>query len=213
MVAIAFPNLMDRPEKLAAAQGQMSRVTTSQSLYEREMIQRAQNMDEGALAWLYQVYYPKIYNYALVQLGDVAMAEDLASSVMLKVLESIHNYKWRGVPFAAWAFRIARNQIIDLHRRRKRRGEVDLDVAIATNSDYDPQPMAELALERSRIQAALLTLTDDQRQVVVLKFIEGFDNGSIAKILGRSEGAIKSLQHRALLSLRRHLSQDGEALD
>ncbi|HXG36077.1 MAG TPA: sigma-70 family RNA polymerase sigma factor [Dehalococcoidia bacterium] len=201
---------MERPQKLIVAQGQITRASSHQSLFEREMIRRAQNLEEDALSWLYQVYYPKVYNYALVQLGDMHLAEDLASSVMLKILESIGSYKYKGVPFAAWAFRIARNQIIDLHRRRKRRGEVNLDYAVATNSDYDPQPMAERALERSRIQQALQHLTGDQRQVIVLKFIEGFDNGSIARILGRSEGAIKSLQHRALLSLRRHLASGGE---
>lgn len=201
---------MDRPDRMAATQGQLARAANQLSLHEREMVQRAQNLDEGALAWLYQVYYPKIYNYAVIQLSDTHLAEDIASNVMLKVLESLGSYQYRGVPFAAWAFRIARNQIIDLHRRRKRRGEVELDVeiAIASNSDYDPQPMAERAMERSQIQAALQLLTEDQRQVIILKFIDGFDNRSIAKILGRSEGAIKSLQHRALLALRKHIGRE-----
>jgi len=108
-----------------------------------------------------------------MQMGDVQAAEDLASDVMLKMIEKVHTFKFQGMPFGAWVFRIARNRLIDLHRRRKRRGEVDL--------------------------------TPEQRQVIVLKFIEGFDNRSVGRIMGRSEGAIKSLQHRALGALRRIL--------
>jgi RNA polymerase sigma-70 factor (ECF subfamily) len=123
---------------------------------------------------------------------------------MLKMLESIQRYHFKGLPFSAWVFRIARNRLIDLHRRRKRRGEVDLSETIASTL-ASPQSMAERALERGQLQVALKQLTDEQRQVIVLKFIEGFDNRSVGTIMGRSEGAIKSLQHRALGSLRRVL--------
>ncbi|MBI1886068.1 MAG: sigma-70 family RNA polymerase sigma factor [Chloroflexi bacterium] len=192
------------------ANGQAARVSSSQTLHEWEMVQRAQKFDQAALTWLYQLYYPKVYNYAFVHLSNVQLAEDVASDVMLKVLESLPGYRLRGVPFAAWVFRIARNRIIDLHRRRKRRGEVDLDAVTTAAEDDNPQGLAEQALDRNEIQAALVHLTEEQRQVIVLKFIEGFDNGSIARVMGRSEGAVKSLQHRALLSLRRLLTA-GEA--
>ena len=127
---------------------------------------------------------------------------------MLKLLESIKKYRFRGTPFSAWVFRIARNRLIDLHRRRKRRGEVNLSEPLAS-MQIGPQTMAERALERGQLQLALKYLTDEQRQVIVLKFIEGFDNASIARILRRSEGAIKSLQHRALNSLRRVMAGEG----
>ncbi|MGH2405296.1 MAG: RNA polymerase sigma factor [bacterium] len=174
---------------------------------EWDLVRRAQEYDETALEALYQAYYPKIYNYAFLQMGDVQAAEDLASDVMLKMIESIRNYKFRGLPFGAWVFRIARNRLIDLHRRRRRRGEVDLSETL-TSALANPQALAERALERGQLQIAMKHLTDEQRQVIVLKFIEGFDNRSAGKILGRSEGAIKSLQHRALGSLRRLLYQE-----
>jgi RNA polymerase sigma-70 factor (ECF subfamily) len=142
-----------------------------------------------------------------MQMGDVQAAEDLASDVMLKMIESIGSFKFRGLPFGAWVFRIARNRLIDLHRRRRRRGEVDLSETLASTL-ASPHVLAERALERGQIQIALKHLTDEQRQVVVLKFIQGFDNRSVAKILGRSEGAIKSLQHRALGSLRKVMSEE-----
>ena len=176
-------------------------------LAEWEIVRRAQEYQEDALQTLYEVYYPKVYNYAFLQLGDVQAAEDLSSDVMLKMVESIKSYKFKGLPFSAWVFRIARNRLIDLHRRRKRRGEVDLSESIA-GTLASPQVMAERALERGQIQVALKHLTDEQRQVIVLKFIEGFDNRSIGGIMGRSEGAIKSLQHRALGSLRRILYEE-----
>lgn len=176
-------------------------------LAEWELVRRAQQFDENAIHVLYQTYYPKIYNYAFMQMGDVQAAEDLASDVMLKMIEAIGTYKFQGLPFGAWVFRIARNRIIDLHRRRKRRGEVDLSETMST-ALANPQVLAERALERGQIQVALKHLTPEQRQVIVLKFIEGFDNRSVGKIMGRSEGAIKSLQHRALGALRRILQPD-----
>jgi RNA polymerase sigma-70 factor (ECF subfamily) len=175
---------------------------------EWELVRRAQLLDEAALSELYSAYYPRIYNYAFLQLGDVQTAEDLASEVMLKVLEAIKKYQFKGTPFSAWVFRIARNRLIDLHRRRKRRGEINLTEPLAA-MQIGPQTLAERALDRGQLQLALKYLTDEQRQVIVLKFIEGFDNASVARILGRSEGAIKSLQHRALNSLRRIMSGEG----
>jgi RNA polymerase sigma-70 factor (ECF subfamily) len=172
---------------------------------EWELVQRAQRLEEPALAWLYESYYPRIYSYALLQLGDVQQAEDIASEVMLKVLEALPSYRFRGIPFSAWVFRIARNCLIDHHRRRKRRAEVGLDAAAAAPDKHNPQALAEVAFSRDELRRALLYLTEEQRQVIILKFIHGLDNKSVAKILGRSEGAIKSLQHRALQALRRHL--------
>ena len=176
----------------------------SSILAEWKIVRQAQQYDEVALQSLYEKYYPKVYNYAFLQMGDVQAAEDLASDVMLKMLESIQRYHFKGLPFSAWVFRIARNRLIDLHRRRRRRGEVDLSETIASTL-ASPHAMAERALERGQLQVALKHLTDEQRQVIVLKFIEGFDNRSVGTIMGRNEGAIKSLQHRALGSLRRVL--------
>ena len=199
----ALSGLMDKPRGLPA--GTKAASTPSDHLQEWELVQRAQALDDVALGSLYSTYYPKIYNYAFLQLGDIHAAEDLASDVMLKLLESIKKYQFKGTPFSAWVFRIARNRLIDLHRRRKRHGEVNLTEPLAA-MQIGPQTLAERALDRGQLQLALRYLTDEQRQVIVLKFIEGFDNASVARVLGRSEGAIKSLQHRALNSLRRIMS-------
>lgn len=204
MYAKALSGLVDKPRDAPAA-AEAASAPSDHVLREWELVQRAQSFDEGALASLYSSFYPRIYSYAFLHLGDIQTAEDLASEVMLKVLESIKKYQFKGIPFSAWVFRIARNKLIDLSRRRKRRGEVDLAQPLAA-MQIGPQAMAERALDRGQLQLALKHLTEEQRQVIVLKFIEGFDNASVARILGRSEGAIKSLQHRALNSLRRVMS-------
>ena len=206
MYVQALSGLMEKPRDLPARKEEAG-PSDDHILQEWQLVQRAQALDESALSSLYASYYPRVYNYAFLHLGDVQAAEDLASEVMLKLLESIRKYQFRGMPFSAWVFRIARNKLIDLHRRRRRRGEVDLTEPLAS-MQISPQVLAERALDRGQIHLALKYLTDEQRQVIVLKFIEGFDNGSIARILGRSEGAVKSLQHRALHSLRRIMTAE-----
>lgn len=200
---------LDKPRDVTAPEDAVQRDDSDDVLAEWDIVRRAQEYDEPAVEALYQKYYPKIYNYAFMQMGDAQASEDLASDVMLKMIESMHKYTFRGLPFGAWVFRIARNRLIDLHRRRRRRGEVDLSGTLST-ALASPQVLAERALERGQIQVALKHLTDEQRQVIVLKFIQGFDNRSIGQIMGRSEGAIKSLQHRALGALRRLLYQEPE---
>jgi RNA polymerase sigma-70 factor (ECF subfamily) len=190
------------------AAGPVEREETQDLLAEWDIVRRAQHYEEDALRALYEKYYPKIYNYGFLQMGDVHAAEDLAADVMLKMIESVRSYKFQGLPFGAWVFRIARNRLIDLHRKRKRRGEVDLSETLASTL-ASPAALAERAIERGQLQVALKHLTDEQRQVIVMKFIEGFDNRSVGRIMGRSEGAIKSLQHRALAALRRVLYEEG----
>ncbi|MCJ7509971.1 MAG: sigma-70 family RNA polymerase sigma factor [Dehalococcoidia bacterium] len=172
---------------------------------EEELIRRAQEFDQEALGWLYQLFYPKLYNYAYLQLGDVQQAEDLASEVLLRVMESLKDYRFRGLPVSAWVFRIARNYVIDLSRRRQRRPQVSLYEGIP-DTEASPHAAAERAIAQDELRLALTRLTEEQRQVIILKFVEGMDNTSVARVLGRSQGAVKSLQHRALVSLKRLLS-------
>ncbi len=175
---------------------------------EPQLVERAKDMEEDALAALYSIYYPRIYNYAFYQLGDIQAAEDLASDVMLKVLESIDGYRYRGPPFSAWVFRIARNKLIDLYRQRKRNGQLNLWDPPAV-IELAPETLAERALDRGQLQIALKYLTEVQRQVIVLRFIEGFNTATVAHTLGRKESFVKSVQHRALKSLRGILSRNG----
>jgi len=123
------------------------------------------------------------------------------------VLESLKGYRFRGVPLTAWVFRIARNYLIDLHRRRQRRPQVSLYEGIPSTED-SPHAVAERSVAQDELRLALTGLTEEQRQVIILKFVEGMDNASVARVVGRSQGAVKSLQHRALVSLRKILSSE-----
>jgi RNA polymerase sigma-70 factor (ECF subfamily) len=178
-----------------------------------ELVRRAQAYDEDALSRLFDIYYPKVYNYGLIQLRDVQSAEDLASDVMLRMLESIERYQPRGVPFSAWVFRIARNRLVDIRRRSHRRREVGLqDSIITAASGNSPHTAVERAIDFGEVCFALGQLTEAQEQVIVLRFLKDLDVATVARTLGRSESAVKSIQFRALTALRRIMqSQSGLA--
>ncbi|HWO94444.1 MAG TPA: sigma-70 family RNA polymerase sigma factor [Dehalococcoidia bacterium] len=175
---------------------------------EADLIARAQAYDADALSTIYETYYPRLYNYCRLQLGDAHLAEDVTSDVLLQVLEALREYRFRGTPFAAWVFRIARNRLIDHHRRSNRRPQVELSDVLPSQSD-GPPAITERAQEYESVRAAIGHLTEEQRQVIILKFVEDLDNSAIAQVLGRSLGAVKSLQHRALVSLRKVLEREG----
>jgi RNA polymerase sigma-70 factor (ECF subfamily) len=143
--------------------------------------------------------------------ANVQLAEDLASEVFLKVLESIDSFTFRGIPLSAWLFRLARNLLIDYFRTSPRPGvEVPLEEEVVL-TEGGPDAALERKVTRKQLLGALSNLTEDQQEVVVLKFMEGFSN-TVAKIVGKSEGAVKSLQHRALSTLSRiwiEVSPDG----
>jgi len=178
-----------------------------------DLVRRAQSYDEDALSALFDTYYPKVYNYGLIQLRDVQTAEDLASDVMLRVLESISRYQPRGVPFSAWLFRIARNRLVDIRRRSHRRREVGLHDSLTTPAGVrnSPDATVERALDFGQVCSALAQLTQAQEQVIVLRFLKDLDVATVARTLGRSESAVKSIQFRALTALRR-IMQDQNGL-
>lgn len=201
-----------RGEDLSSGQpaspfGEAVAAAPSAAHVEADLILRAQRYDADALSEIYETYYPRVYHYLYIQLSDSHLAEDLASDVLLQVLEAIDRYRFRGTPFAAWVFRIARNRVIDHHRRRSRRSHVELQDGIPSQND-GPQALAERSMEHASVRAAIERLTDEQRQVIVLKFVEELDNASVAQVLGRSLGAVKSLQHRALVAMRKVLERE-----
>ena len=171
---------------------------------ETEVILRAKAYDPDALGTLYERHYQGIYRYVYYRVGDSCLAEDLTADIFMKMLHGIESYSIQGVPFSAWLYRIARNRIIDHMRRQPEKTDVSLEEA-RVESIASGETTLENALQRDELLKAVQVLTDDQRQVILLKFIEDLDNASIAAILGKTEGAVKSLQHRALDTLRHHI--------
>ncbi len=175
-----------------------------QATEERLLLERAGACDEAALGELYDRYAGKIYNYIFYRVGDPDLAEDLTASVFIKVLDALKSSKGWQSSFSGWLYRIAHNAVVDHFRRQEQEKVLPLDEQIVAAFD-DPVAAAERALSAEAIRAALNTLTEEQQQVVIYKFIEGLSNLQVAEIMGKTEGAIKSLQYRALAALRRHL--------
>jgi RNA polymerase sigma-70 factor, ECF subfamily len=168
---------------------------------ERSLVERARAMDTEAWDQLYSEHYGPIRRYASFRLNDPAAADDIAAEVFLEAVRGIQRYKYRGVAFRAWLYRIAHNLTAD-HRRRTSTRQANESPAEPAMFELPSEDFAP-ALERERdLRSAVAMLTDEQQQVVILRFFEGLSLAETAEATGRREGAVKSLQHRALERLR-----------
>ncbi len=182
-------------------------------LEEVRLIHAAQSGDADAFAELYRDSVQPIYRYILFRVHDRQLAEDLTSDVFLRALKGLSRYVDQGRPFVAWLYTIAHARIVDHYRRSDRRPlEQDLDVVqIAARTDMD-RPMLQRQAARE-LRRAIVRLTPDQQQVIILRFIEGKRTETVAEIMGKKPNAIKALQHRALRTLAKHLDEAGFAID
>jgi RNA polymerase sigma-70 factor (ECF subfamily) len=171
---------------------------------EESLVLRAQQHDQEAFAQLYEEYFDKIYRYVTLKIGDEMEAEDVTQQVFLNTLHSISSFKWKGIPFSAWLFRIAHNQVVD-YLRKKKHATVPLDESLPSNNG-NPQQVAERELDIERLLLATKKLTEAQREVISLRFTSGLPIAEAAKVMGKSQGAVKALQHSAILALRKALS-------
>jgi RNA polymerase sigma-70 factor (ECF subfamily) len=176
----------------------------------RKLVERAQAGDRAALEELYLIHFDRIYSYLHMTVGNRHDAEDLTTQTFLKMLESIGRFRWQAAPFSAWLFRIAHNLSMD-HFRARRRWQPEEEVPEPHGSE---EPSAEIEAMHSIGRQSMLELIDklspEQQQVLTLKFVFNFPNADVAKILDKTEGAIKSLQHRALASLQKQVQQPGD---
>ncbi len=174
---------------------------------EQSLVYRAQHQDREAFAQLYEVNFDRIYRYIVIRIGNKSEAEDLTQQVFIKALKSISSFKWQGVPFSAWLYRIAHNQVVDHLRKSKKRVTVPLDESLPSH-ERGPQSTAEHKQDIEQLVAATGKLTAAQREVISLRFAGELPVAQVAKIMGKSEGAVKALQHSAIVSLRKALSQE-----
>lgn len=173
---------------------------------QQELIRRAKECDPSAFASIYEYYYEDIYNYIYHRVTGASVAEDLAAEVFLKALESIDSYTFRGLPLNVWLFRIARNLVADYFRRGPWPVEVPLEEGMLPLEE-GAEDVFEREITQRQLVRALSNLTDDQQDVVILRLVDEFSVADAAQVLGKSEGAIKSLQRRALDSLNRVLEE------
>lgn len=166
--------------------------------------------DREAFGALYSRYVEKIYSYVYYRTGNHHDAEDLTSRVFFRALRHIERYTDRGVPFSAWLYRIAHNLVANWHRDRGRKQVVALEETAVSGSPGDaPEAATETKEEQTLLLETIRQLPAERQQVLILKFVERLSNAEIGAIMNRTEGAIKSLYHRTLLSLRSAFDEDG----
>jgi len=173
----------------------------SQARQESELVSRAKR-DPEAFGELYEKYVEKIYSYIYYRTGNHHDAEDLTARTFYRALSHLYRYQDRGLPFSAWLYRIAHNLVANWHRDRSRRQVIALDEIALTSPRVDPESRLELEDDQRRLLRLIRHESPDRQHLLILKFVERMSNREIAQIMGRSEGAIKSLYHRTLLALR-----------
>ena len=175
------------------------------------LIARAKK-DPDAFGILYERYVGRIYNYIYYRTGDHQDAEDLTARTFHRALRHISRYVDRGAPFSAYLYRIAHNVVANWHRDNSRRQIISLDeLVVGTLRREGPASLTEELEEQNLLLQAVRRLPPERQQLLILKFVEQMRNAEIAEVMGRTEGAIKSLYHRTLVALREEFStsQDG----
>ncbi len=158
--------------------------------------------NEACLSGLYDEYYDRIARYAFVRIGNTADAEDIASEVFLKALDSIDRYQDRGLPMQAWLFKIAHNLVVDYLRNKSKKSTLPLDT-IKIAGETDPAEKAEINLEMERVHTAMQSLTEEQREVVRLRFFGGLSSREVGELLNKNDGAVREMQRAAMEKLRK----------
>jgi len=176
---------------------------------EENYIKKAVGGDSSAFGSLYDHYQPMIYRFVMIKVGTREEAEDITHQVFLSAWQNVKSYKHRGHPFSSWLYQIARNQVIDHYRSKK--NEVSLE-------NVDPEYFAapaiahfdiSMKLEMEKVRKAIQQLKPDYQDVIIMRFIEDVSLKEAAAALGKTEGAVKLIQHRAMKELKRVLGEDG----
>ena len=176
------------------------------NLGKRKIDEREYN--ESTLSSLYEEYYDKIARYAYYRVGNKAEAEDIAGEVFLKALKSLKSYKERGIPMQAWLFRIAHNLVVDYFRKMQKHKTVPID-NVQIESGINPAMVAEEKVELERVKKAMEQLTQEQREVLRLRFFSELTSREAGQLLNKSDGAVREMQRAAIEKLRNLLTTDG----
>jgi len=171
------------------------------------MLVKRAKQDPKEFGAIYERHVQKIYNYVYYRTGNEHDAEDLTARVFIRAMNHIPAYKHRGLPFSAWLYRIAHNLVANWHRDGQRRPTVPLDSHVSADTLQDqPEKVTESNEQTAQLLQAIRTLPEDRQELLILKFVERLTNAEIARIMRRTEGAVKSLYHRTLITLRKDLS-------
>ena len=178
------------------------------SISEAALVERAAARDPDAIAKLYDLYAPKIQSFIYHRTSDPFVTEDLTGQVFLQMLEAMRGGKGWRTSFSGWIYRIAHNLVVDYYRKRSQATYTSIDDApTLSNGDSDPYQTAAAKLENDALLRAINQLTEEQAQVITLRFLEGYSISEVADMLNKTEGAVKALQFRGMASLRRILEK------
>lgn len=174
---------------------------------ERLLVERATGRDAEAFGELYDMHVVRVYRHIYYLVNSVSEAEDLTAQTFLQAWEAMDRYQDRGVPFVSWLLRIAHNLAIS-HLRSRREGSQLHEGLVDHDSLRDPEKMAERQVEEARVRQAILKLGNEQRQVIILRFVEDLEYREVAEIVGKSVAAVRVIQHRALCTLRKMMQAE-----
>jgi RNA polymerase sigma-70 factor, ECF subfamily len=179
---------------------------------EKELVRLAQQKDQVAFTQLYENYFNRIYRYIALKTGNQTEAEDMTQQVFLKAMKSISSFKWQGVPFSSWLFRIAHNEVVDYIRKRVKARTVPLEETWAEHLGEEsdaPEDIAQYNLDVEQLNLAVKKLTRAQEEVITMRFAGELSLAEVALATGKSVNAVKALQHSAVLALRRIMLVEG----
>jgi RNA polymerase sigma-70 factor, ECF subfamily len=169
---------------------------------------QSSQFDSESFAKIYDAHVDKIYKYIYYKVGTAVEAEDLTAQVFLNAWQALGRYRQTDRPVSAWLFRIAHNLVIDHFRTQH--ATVPIDGLPFLSYDDDVEELAQQHLTADMLRQAMQQLTDDQRDVILLKFLDGYSTAEVATILSRDQAAVRALQRRALIALHRILKNNAE---
>ncbi len=173
-----------------------------------DIASRARQYDPEAFAALFDVFFEKIRRFVYFHVGDAALADDLAAEVFRQAIESIGSFKDRGGTIGAWLYGIARNVVASHQRLAGRTPTVQLHEGLPSREEDAPEARVLARLSYQDLYAAMARLPEEQREILILRFIEGYNVKTVAKILKKREGAVRAQQHRAIVSMRKLYSDE-----
>jgi RNA polymerase sigma-70 factor (ECF subfamily) len=176
---------------------------------EATLVQRAIGHDAEAFGRLYDIHVDRLYRHIYYRVGNEQDAEDLTQQVFLKAWQAIHRYRKTASPFIGWLMTISHNLVVDFYRTKKDRAYLEAEV-LGSDPASSPEQATEASLEQQRLRKAVLQLGGDEQQVVLLRFIEGFEFAEIGALMKKKEGNIRVILHRALVKLRNILEKEGK---
>lgn len=174
---------------------------------EEKIVQKAKQGEEDAFGLLYDEYLPKIYRFVLLKVGRKADAEDLCHQVFLSAWKNIRTYESRGFPFSSWLYRIAHNSVIDFWRTQKTHIDIELVSAEHFSEEPEMERLFDISEEFGIVRKMLKKLKEEEESLLIMKFVDELPNKEIAEALGKSEGAVRVMQHRALKQLKQHMKE------